>query len=160
MKGNSMIMFPNEFCDSYIHNIDDWWTSKEYADKLYSNFMKLQLKEPKEDMIRIVFSSKKLGEGGNYAVMFVPVALHEGDAHIKGIKHLGDFTRPPSKSLFNEAYIELYSDDDVNEFNFGKRLNIGVSENMADVKEVIEGWLMGYIGEEGATPDFRYVDYF
>ena len=59
---NSMIMFPNEFCDSYIHNIDDWWTSKEYADKLYSNFMKLQLKEPKEDMIRIVFSSKKLGK--------------------------------------------------------------------------------------------------
>ena len=50
-------MFPNEFCDSYIHNIDDWWTLKNTLTNSIQ-FMKLQLKEPKEDMILLFFQVK------------------------------------------------------------------------------------------------------
>ncbi len=157
---DKLISFPDEFSNFYVEALGEWWKDVNYSDMFYGNFMKLLLKEPKKDMIGIVFSSTKLGKNGNYALMYVPVAFYGNDAYIKGIRHIGDYFSPPRKGLFNEAYINMRSDEELLKYDYGKRLNIGVSDKMADVKEIIQAWIEGYINESGTTPDYRYVEYF
>mgnify|MGYP003649371463 CR=1 FL=1 len=159
MTKKDLLRFPDEFKNYYSEKLGEWQTDVEYYQLFNSNFMKLLSKKDKE-MIGIVFSSKVLGSGDDYALMYVPVAIHDGDAQIRGIKHIGTYKSPPYKSPYNEAYINMITYDELLLHPYRNKLYIGTTDKMKDIKEIRQAWAEGLINPTGSLPDYDYVEMF
>jgi len=159
MTKKDLLQFPDDFTNNYSERLNEWQSDVEYSKLFYSNFMKLLLKTEKQ-MVGIVFSSKALGDGDNYALMYVPVAIHDGNAQIRGIKHIGTYKSPPYGSSYNEAYINMITYDELLLHPYRNRLYIGTTDKMKDVKEIRQAWAEGLINSTGTIPDYNYVEMF
>ena len=161
MKNDYLIPFPDEYATFYSEKVRDWWTFIDYAEIFNENFKELLMKKVNEgDMLAIVFASKKLGREGNYALLYIPVAIEIEDVQMREIMHIGTYKNPPNQITKNEAYIRMLTDESLNNFKYGNRLYIGTTEKMSEVKEIIVAWVEGLITPTGCLPDYDYVEMF
>tara|TARA_R110002110_G_scaffold111604_2_gene277855 strand:- start:12438 stop:12923 length:486 start_codon:yes stop_codon:yes gene_type:complete len=161
LKNEYLVPFPDDYTTFYSEKVRDWWSYIDYAELFSENFRELLLKNNKEgDLLAIVFASKKLGGGENYALLYIPVAIEIEDVQMRGVKHIGTFKNPPNRITKNAAYITMLTDESLNNYKYGNRMYIGTTEKISEVKEIIVAWVEGLITPTGSLPDYDYVEMF
>ena len=155
MTERGLTELPEDYPCFYLGHIDEWMNYNDTRSD-FPNIFASFLKGNYEEKLLISFTSSRLSKSeGGHAVIFVYVGVIGDDAYIRGVKKIGTFKTPPNWGDKNEAYLHLASHEDAFKFPYGWRYYAGESNDMAWIREVIEGWMQGLINKSGSIPDYR-----